>query len=262
MFASAGFPVKAPIIRRSESAPKYHEIFRGSRPIDNGRLAQIATVEQYLPLFDALRAKPSQAEQLKDTPFIWTCNNVEYSSSCCAFDRNMWVASSIGEHWNSIKLDDAPQQINAKHVVPVVQGCNFLLEGGLDEDMTRPMGKEEELLPPLLQRARITAMRKAGLAVAWKNAADSVDVEGDNDTPANYNVKGKMLLESARQAQDASPFLKQAFVKSREIEAGAMMANKWKAESEETPTENFSIKAYKLCQYRREIIFYHTFTDL
>ncbi len=214
------------------------------RPIDSGRIAQVTSVEQYLPLFDALKEKPSHAERIQGTPFKWWSNNVEYSSSCAAFDRNMWIIGSIADHWNALGAKSTYSDMNAKHVVPLVKQCNFLLNTGLEEDMTRPSGAEEAILPMLMQRSNLTAMRNAGIAVGWQNMAEAVVIGEDEEKAPKYHIKGKMLLESAKAATEANPFLKGSFVKAREIEAGGAFAEQWKEQSEDTPMTEYSIKAH------------------
>ena len=158
----------------------------------------------------------------------------------------MWIISSIAEHWNALGSSDVYTEKTAQHVMPLVQKCNFLIQSGLDEDTTRPSGAEEELLPMLMQRKKLIAMRNAGIAVAWQNMADNLKINENEELAAHYHTKGKMLLESAKAATSADPFLKKAFVKAREIEAGGAFAEQWKEQSEQTPMEKYSIRAQAL----------------
>ena len=116
--------------------------------------------------------------------------------------------------------------------------------GGLDEDMSRPSDEHENILPQLLQRPYLSKMRRAAKAVAWKNMADQIDTTGDKDEPANHQAKARFLIKSAELSSNTAPFLGEGFTKSRQIEAGASFAEKWRSQSEATPHEKYSTKAH------------------
>lgn len=213
--------------------------------MDKGRIAQIGSLPTYAPLYDALKKNPASAQGIPSDCFNWVSNNLTYSSGNCTFDRNMWIANDLATHWNALSnLERAKENDNERHIAPIIQSINYLLDGGgLEEDKSRPPDHLENLLPELLRRPHLSKLRRAAKAVAWKNMADSI--QNDEDEPSKHQAKARFLLVSAEQGSKAAPYLKNGFSKSRQLEAGAALAEKWRAQSEATPQERFSVKAHQ-----------------
>ena len=231
-------------LRPHDSVP-YSAFFRGQNPVDQGRISQIGSLTTYAPLYEALKKRPSLVDGLPPDCFTWVCNNITYSSGNCTFDRNMWIANDLATHWNAMSNSARiKENDNERHVAPIIQSINYLLDGGgLAEDRSRPPDHLEKLLPELLQRPALSKLRRAAKAVAWKNMADSI--ENPDDEAAKHQAKARFLLLSAELGSNTAPFLKNGFSKSRQLEAGAALAEKWRAQSEATPQEQFSMKAHQ-----------------
>lgn len=157
----------------------------------------------------------------------------------------MWIANYIGGLWNTTAGGEArAEEQNTNVLVPIVQSINFLLDrGGLEEDLSRPPPHLEKLLPEVLQRKSLAALRNASLALAWKNIADGV--KNPEDEPSHHQMRARMLMRSAELGSAASPYLKNGFSKSRQLEAGAALAEKWRSQSEYTPEKEYSVKAHQ-----------------
>lgn len=228
---------------RPHDAIPYGSIFEGRSASDKARIHTISGLEGYLPLYEALKSNRAQAETIRNRCFTWVCNQITYTSSNCTFDRNMWIANYIGSHWNDVCDGKSKGEQNERHIVPILQSINFLLGGGLDEDTSRPPAHLENILPELLRRDNLTTLKSAAQAVAWKNMASSI--ENTEDDPSKHHTKSRFLMLSAELGSAAGPYLKTGFSKSRQLEAGAALAERWRAQYEATPQENFSIKSHK-----------------
>tara|TARA_E500000331_G_scaffold339904_1_gene370644 strand:+ start:222 stop:1229 length:1008 start_codon:yes stop_codon:yes gene_type:complete len=236
-------PSKVEYPTRPPDAVPYSSIFRGRTPADKARIGTISGLVAYLPLYNALKSNRAQADNINERCFTWVCNQITYTSSNCTFDRNMWIANYIGSHWNNICAGESKADQNERHVAPILQSINFLLGGGLDEDTSRPPAHLENMLPELLRHNNLSSLRKAAQAVAWKNMA--LSIENADDDPIKHYAKSRYLMMSAELASAAGPYLKSGFSKSRQLEAGAALAERWRAQYEATPQEDFSIKSHK-----------------
>lgn len=159
----------------------------------------------------------------------------------------MWVAASIGAHWNEVAqqanttLD--PRSLLSDHVFPCMVGVDYLLErGGLAEDGSRP--RDEAMMPPLLRQGFLMEMRSALIGAGWFLSARGV--HESMETPPVATVTAQWYTRAAENAKKAPSVVPKAWIASRQIEAGALLAQAAKAQSELTPKKDITVRAARM----------------
>lgn len=69
----------------------YSQVFDGMKPIDRGRMAQIRSLEDYVPLWEALKKNPGAAQKISadNPPFVWKHAGVEYTTGRLALAHSI-----------------------------------------------------------------------------------------------------------------------------------------------------------------------------
>ena len=107
----------------------YGSTFQGKEIADKARLNETSNLESFLSIWEGAKASKPRVAHNEDgsLPFIWEEKGVRYSSDCLAFDKNMWVAQGISNHWNqAIKLDKNPREAIERHLKPAIVLSNHL----------------------------------------------------------------------------------------------------------------------------------------
>jgi len=223
---------------------RYHEVFGTSGPNDLASLASVDSFETYLPLWRRIESKGEAGVRITGEPFSWTDDGTTYlsepepcliysflvapfhsplffhSSSCAAFDCNMWAAHRAATGYNAAMRASElgnPAAVIGTQVRPAVEAINFLLEGGaLARD--RSIALVKELTPPSLEQTRLREMRNALIATAWKKSADT---HRDSLVAAEQALRAAWLTKSVESAEKAPGLVPKGWTYSRKVEAVA-----------------------------------------
>ena len=138
------------------------------RNIHRGRAVQRSDMQSvsataFLPLWRGLQNVTNPDTIVVGTPFIWTFQGVEYTSSCVAFEKNILLSNALIAHWNGMHGKDKAENLErAKDSVAILH--HLLKNGGLEEDQSRP--EQELLLPEIVRRAWLVNLERAVSATA------------------------------------------------------------------------------------------------